>query len=165
VVFGGINYTITGIIGIVIAFRTVSETTQFTHFTVAHAHQGLYAFFTMTMFGAIYYIMPRLLQREWPSSTLIGAHFWSTALGCIVYFLALSIGGVIQGVEMNSPAIPFLDVVKHSVPWLFSRSVAGVLMTIGHSALLVNLGWMLCTKRVEGYSSPTLFPAGKEGSR
>jgi cytochrome c oxidase cbb3-type subunit 1 len=124
---------------------------------VAHAHQGLYAFFTMVMFGAIYYIMPRVLLKEWPSATLIRTHFGAAAIGVTLYWIDLSIGGWIQGTEMNNASIPFLEVVRHTVPWLFARSVAGIIMTIGHLAFAVNFGWMLLAPRPAGATAPTLF--------
>ena len=46
VVFGAISYTLVSLIGSAMALRTVSEITHFTHFTVGHAHHGVYAFFT-----------------------------------------------------------------------------------------------------------------------
>jgi len=157
VVFGAVNYTLVSLIGSTMAVRTVNETTHFTHFTVAHAHHGLYAFFSMVMFGAIYYIMPRVLLREWPSATLIRIHFWAAALGVTVYWVGLSIGGWIQGMEMNRPDIPFIEVIQHTIPWLFLRSVAGIAMTIGHVALAVNLGWMLFRSQAAGATEPTLL--------
>ena len=38
------------------ALRSVNAVTHFTHYTVAHAHLGLYGFVTMVLFGAIYFI-------------------------------------------------------------------------------------------------------------
>ena len=76
VVFGAVNYTLVSLTGSAMAIRSVNEITHFTHFTVGHAHQGMYAFFTMVMFGSIYYILPRILLKEWPSAALIRTHFW-----------------------------------------------------------------------------------------
>ena len=157
VVFGAINYTIVSLSGSAMAIRSVNEITHFTHFTVGHAHQGLYAFFTMVMFGAIYYILPRILLKEWPSAALIRTHFWAAAIGVTLYWLDLSVGGWIQGVEMNNANLAFLDVVRHTVPWLVVRSLAGIIMTVGHLAFAVNVGWMLCARRPAGATAPTLF--------
>jgi cytochrome c oxidase cbb3-type subunit I len=156
-VFGGVNYTIVSLIGSSMAIRSVNEITHFTHFTVAHAHQGLYGFFTMVMFGAIYYMLPRLLLKEWPSAALIRTHFWAAAIGITIYWIGLSIGGWIQGLEMRDSGIPFLEVARHTLPYLFARSVAGILLTIGHLAFAVNLVWMLLAKRPAGATAPTLF--------
>jgi cytochrome c oxidase cbb3-type subunit I len=135
----------------------VNQVTHFTHATVGHAHHGMYAFFTMVMFGSIYYILPRILQKEWPSAALISIHFWATAIGISIYVVGLSIGGWIQGQAMLNPEVPFLQLMKDTVPWLFSRSVAGILITIGHIAFAVSFGWMLVKKRNVSENSPTLF--------
>ena len=147
-VFGGISYTLTSLHGILLALRSVSRVTHFTHSTIAHAHQGLYAFFTMVMFGAVYYILPRLLKVEWPSARVIRLHFWCAALGILFYIIPLTIGGTLQGVAMLNPDIPFLDPNKHSVvtmtlPYLKMRSHSGFLLALGHTAFGVNFLWIL----------------------
>lgn len=143
IVFGAMMYTLASLAGSTMALREVNEVTHFTHLTVGHAHHGMYAFFTMVSFGSIYFMMPRLLNREWPSATLIMVHFWGTALGILLMLFALHIGGWIQGLEMNNPEIPFLDIVAHTKPWLAARSVAGITIAIGHIAFFINFFWML----------------------
>ena len=157
VVFGAVNYTLVSLTGSAMALRSVNEITHFTHFTVAHAHQGMYGFFTMVMFGAVYYILPRVLLKEWPSAALIRTHFWAAAIGITLYWLDLSIGGWIQGVEMNNAGIPFLEVVRHTLPWLWVRSFSGILLTVGHVAFATNVVWMLAAPRAAGATAPTLF--------
>ena len=157
VVFGAVNYTLVSLTGSAMAIRSVNEITHFTHFTVGHAHQGMYAFFTMVMFGSVYYILPRILLKEWPSAALIRTHFWAVAIGVTLYWVDLEIGGWIQGLQMNNPGIPFIEVVRNTMPYLFVRSLAGILMTIGHVAFAVNIVWMLGARRPAGATAPTLF--------
>ena len=64
--FGAVSYTISSLQGVLSSVRWFSETLPISRTTVAHAHWGMYAFFTMTMFGSMYYILPRITQREWP---------------------------------------------------------------------------------------------------
>jgi len=162
IVFGAISYTLVSLIGSTMALRSVSEVTHFTHFTIGHAHHGVYAFFTMIMFGGVYYMMPRLLKREWPSAGLIKLHFWGCALGITVTVVALQTGGWIQGMEMNNPEIPFLEVVQNTIPWLKARSVSGIFLTVGHIAFAVNFFWMLfAAGAVRAKKEPTLLT--KEG--
>ncbi|MFU8805613.1 MAG: cbb3-type cytochrome c oxidase subunit I, partial [Bradymonadaceae bacterium] len=137
VVFGAMMYTAISLQGSMMALRTINETTHFTHYTVAHAHLGMYGFFAMTMFGACYYIMPRLTGREWSSAPLIAVHFWCTAVGMALYFVGLTIGGRNQGLMLNEPSVPFLDIVAYTIPYLWSRSFAGILMAIGHIAFAI----------------------------
>ncbi|MFW6049616.1 MAG: cbb3-type cytochrome c oxidase subunit I [Myxococcota bacterium] len=160
IVFGGMSYTVVSVQGSLQALRSVNEVSHFTHYTVAHAHLGVYAFFTMSMFGAIYYVVPRLKNREWPSATLIRVHFWCTALGVGAYWVGLTVGGWLQGRQMNDPSIPFLDIVEMTKPYLLSRSLAGVLLTTGHVALAWLL-WRMLTGRGEVAPGPTLLARGR----
>jgi len=159
IVFGAVNYTIVSLLGSTMSLRSVNLVTHFTHFTVAHAHHGMYAFFTMVMFGSIYYMLPRLLHKEWPSSTLISIHFWTTSVGILIYVVGLSIGGWIQGLQMldaeNYPE--FVTIVANTLPWLFSRSGSGVLMLAEHLAFAVSFFWILIRKGESRESAPTLF--------
>lgn len=159
VVFGAMNYTLSSLLGSTMALREVNVVTHFTHATVGHAHHGAYGFFTMVMFGSIYYMMPRLLHREWPSAMLIRIHFWCAVIGIILMAVALHIGGWIQGMEMNNPEILFLQTVRNTLPWLQARSVSGILLACGHVAFFINFMWMIFFgKRVGPFQGPTLIP-------
>lgn len=153
IVFGAVSYTISSLQGVASSVRWFSEVAHFTHHTVAHAHWGMYAFFTMTMFGSMYYILPRITQREWPSERLISIHFWCTALGIILYVAPLSWGGWLQGKAMLDATVPFLEVVKITLPWLKLRTLTGLLLAVGHVAFFVNLVWILA-RRFGPYRQP-----------
>ncbi|NMM10769.1 MAG: hypothetical protein HHJ16_10890 [Polaromonas sp.] len=130
--FGGFMYMASSLQGSVEALRSVNQVTHFTHFTVAHAHLGAYAFVTMVLFGAIYFMMPRVLNWEWPYPRLITLHFWLATIGVSIYFIGLTIGGWLQGVAMLDGARPFIDSVTLTLPYLKARSVGGSLMVLGH---------------------------------
>ncbi len=156
IVFGAMCYTAVSIQGSLTSIRWINETTHFTHYTIAHAHLGVYAFFTMIAFGSMYYVMPRLVEREWVSSGLIKVHFWTTAIGMAIYWIGLTWAGIEQGILMNNPDVPFLEIVKKTVPYLLSRSFAGTLMTIGHIAFAI-LVWKMLRRDGAWLTGPTLF--------
>jgi len=169
VVFGAISYTFVSLLGSLMSLRDVNVITHFTHFTVGHAHHGVYAFFTMIMFGGIYFILPRMLYREWPSAMLIRIHFWACGIGITVMLVALHVGGWIQGLQLNAltedgnPVYTFIEIVENTKPWLIARSISGILLTVGHIAFAVSVflmlfGWMSDSTR----KGPTLL--GKEAS-
>jgi cytochrome c oxidase cbb3-type subunit I len=143
IVFGAVSYTLASLQGVLSALRSFSEIAHFTHHTVAHAHLGMYAFFAMVMFGSMYYILPRITGREWPSNALISVHFWGVAIGIVLYVVVLSAAGLQQGRMMNDPTVKFLDVVKFTIPYLQIRTVSGLLLALGHAAFVVNFGWLL----------------------
>jgi cytochrome c oxidase cbb3-type subunit 1 len=132
VVVGAMIYTLTSAQGCLEALRSVNRVTHFTHFTVAHAHMGAYAFVTMVLFGAIYFLLPRLTGWEWPYPRLIRWHFWLATVGITIYVGALTIGGLLQGFAMLDAARPFMDSVRVTLPYLMARTVGGTLMTLSH---------------------------------
>ena len=130
--FGGLMYMASSLQGSLEAPRSVNQVTHFTHFTVAHAHLGAYGFVTMVLFGAIYFMMPRVLNWEWPYPKLITLQFWLAAIGILIYFIGLSIGGWLQGEAMLDAKRPFMDSVNLMAPYLVSRTVGGSLMLLSH---------------------------------
>jgi len=152
-VFGGMSFALAGLCGMLMALRSISEITHFTHLTIAHAHHGLYAFFSMVMFGSIYSIAPRLTGCPWPSPRLISLHFWTAAVGLLLYLGVLIPGGIAQGLAMNSPDIPFLEVVRGTIPYLRLRTAAGFVLAASHTVFLVHLAWMTA-RRVRDRDRP-----------
>ncbi len=169
IVFGGMCYTAVSVQGSLQSLRSINEVSHFTNYTIAHAHLGVYAFFSMTLFGAMYYILPRLTGREWGSARLIKLHFWCVALGIASYWSILTFGGWMQGLGMNNPDIPFLEIVRRTLPYLWSRTLSGVLMTVGH-VVFAGLVFQMLLGRVRRQTGPTLLapapvtgPAGEVG--
>jgi cytochrome c oxidase cbb3-type subunit 1 len=97
----------------------------------------------MVMFGAMYYIVPRLTLCEWPSRRLISLHFWGSSLGIFLYIIPLAYCGIKEGMAMNNPDIPFLEIVKLTIPYLKNRSASGFLIALSQLALLFNFLWIL----------------------
>ncbi|HDR9157717.1 TPA: cbb3-type cytochrome c oxidase subunit I [Burkholderia vietnamiensis] len=132
VVLGAALYTLVSLQGSLEALPFFNRLVHFTQYKVAHAHLGLYGFFSMIMFGSIYFAMPRVLEREWPYPTLVWLHFWLAAVGFAIYFVSLTVGGVLQGIALLDPARPFMDSVEVLTPYLQARTLGGALMTAGH---------------------------------
>src|SRR6185369_434337 len=143
--FGGLMYLASSLQGSIEALRSVNAVTHFTHFTVAHAHLGMYGFVSMVIFGGVYFAMPRILDTPWPRPGLIALHFWLVVAGFTVYMVTLSIGGVLQGLALLDAARPFMESVTVTQPWLKGRSLGGSLMTLGH--LVFALHFVLITMR------------------
>lgn len=143
VVAGAMAYTLTSAEGSLQALRTVNQTTHFTHFTVAHAHFGAYFFASFVLFGASYFLMPRLMGREWPKPKWIDLHFWLAFVGISLYVVGLSIGGWFQGRAMLDAATPFETSVTLTLPYLWSRTVAGSLMTAAHLIYAAHVALMV----------------------
>lgn len=163
-VFGAIAYTAVSLQGAVESLRDFSEVAHFTHYTVAHAHLGMYGFFAMVMFGSFYYMIPRLTGREWASAGLIRLHFWCSAIGITTYFVSLSIGGWWQGRMMNDPNVPWPNILQYLMPFLAIRSIAGSLIGVGHLAFITLLVMNLMGWGQARAAGPTYFVEPQQGA-
>lgn len=160
-VFGAMCYTLVSFQGSLMAIPTLNTITHFTHYTIGHSHLGLYGFFTMMMFGAMYYIVPRLTGFEWPSANLIRWHFWLSAVGVGIMVGALTIGGVIQGLALYDPGVTFISAMNLTLPWLWIRGFSGILLTVGHVIFAWHFVRMLSGAGARN-SGPTLFAQPSE---
>jgi cytochrome c oxidase cbb3-type subunit I len=142
-VFGAISYTVFSLLGVLISLRSVSRFLDFTQASVAYSHLGLYAFFTMIVFGSMYYIVPRLVGREWRYATLIKLHFWASVYGVGLMSLMLLAAAVVQGSELDNASLPFTESTQSILPYLRGRSLAGILMTVSHFVFAFHFCLML----------------------
>lgn len=155
-VLGAMTYTLVSFQGSLMAIPALNNLTHFTDYTVGHAHLGLYGFFTMTMFGAMYYIVPRLVGREWPSAAMIRWHFWLAASGIALMVATLTLGGFLQGLELNDPQSSFLASLQVAAPFRLIRAASGILLSAAHLVFAVLFLWMLLG-RGERRATPTLL--------
>jgi cytochrome c oxidase cbb3-type subunit I len=141
--FGIVAFMLVLIAWVVGALHGVAAITQFTYVTVAGAQLGLYGFFSMVVFGALYYIVPRVLNTAWASAPLTGLHFTASAIGIVVLVGSLAVGGVIQGRLLADAGVAFADVTKATQPYLFAANIALVILAIGQLAFALNFFWTL----------------------
>ena len=142
-VFGAMSYTAFSLLGVVISLRSFARYLQFSEVSSAYSHLGLYAFFSMIMFGAMYYIVPRLVGREWRFASLIKIHFWASVYGIGLMTLMLIAGGMVQGLNMDNPTLPFTESTQSVLPYLRGRSLSGILMTVAHFVFAYHFLLML----------------------
>lgn len=149
IVFGAMSYTVSSLQGSLHSLRTFNYTTHFTHWTVSHAHLGLYGFTTMVLFGGIYFALPRLVGRNFKNPGLLNLHFWVAAVGIIIYAVGLGIGGWLQGEELRNIHGSFEQSVRLTMPYLVTRSVGGTLMLLSHVLMLYNVISILRSEKSE----------------
>ncbi|WP_025871125.1 cbb3-type cytochrome c oxidase subunit I [Methylobacillus glycogenes] len=155
-VIAAMSYTAVSLQGILTALASVNRITHFTHWTIAHSHLGLYMFVTLSLFGGMYYILPRVLGREWPSPRLIRAHILLAGGGMVLYVLALGIGGVLQGLSLMNPGEAFEISVAQTKPWLLLRSVSAVIISAGHLIFVYHC-WRLAYSSRQGHAQHPPF--------
>jgi len=121
-------------------------TFQFTHAEYGFHLLAIYGFFSMTMFGAIYYIVPRLAGCEWLSARLIRNHFWFSVYGITAMIVCMLIGGLAQGQSINNPDnwnLPFIGSIINARGYLIGRSMAWVFILWSNFWFFVHLVFMV----------------------
>ena len=101
---GTIFFSIAASLNVLSALRSVDSYTHFTPWAHGQVHAMVLGFFSMVMFGAIYYITPRLVGCEWLSRTFIKWHFLGTAYGGGTIIALFLLSGIFMGFTLNEPA-------------------------------------------------------------
>lgn len=131
---------------------------QFTHFTAGLDMLAIYGFFSMTMFGAFYFIVPRITASEWPSGARIRTHFWYSTYGIITIIAVTLVGGIAQGGDLAVWDRTFSVSFVNSAAYIVGRCLAWVLITWANLVFLHQLALMFLGKGRKT-SGPTLIHA------
>ena len=130
--FGFASFVLSSLMFIAMACPRISRVTEFTWFGPAQTQLQLYCFFAMTMFGAIYHLLPRVVGVELPFPKLARLQFWLSMSGVLLFIVPLAIGGVEQGMKLNNPGIAFMDATNAMLPFLRTSTVGLLLILLGN---------------------------------
>ncbi len=139
-----VGFIVASALNFALSLRGFAQVVQFTLFTELRDWLILYACFSTAMFGAAYFILPRLTEREWRSPALVKAHVGATVLGVLLLTIGLAYAGWTQGQMLNNATVPFADITKALTFWFTFRSVGLMLLLVGHVAFLINFIWIAC---------------------
>jgi cytochrome c oxidase cbb3-type subunit 1 len=137
--FGYVAFVLSALLLVTSACPHFSRLTQFTWFGPAQTELQLYGFFAITMFGAIYYILPRAVGIEFTFPKLIRVQHWFAMTGVILFVAALVIGGVAQGIKLQNPNAAFAETTKTVLPFLRASTLGLMFLLIANLLFALNL--------------------------
>jgi cytochrome c oxidase cbb3-type subunit I len=117
----------------------MSRVKEFTWFGPAQTELQLYGFFAITMFGAIYYLLPRVMGFELSYPKLVRVQHWFSLVGIIIFVGSLGIAGIVQSFKMQSPALSITEITKSILPFLHVSTLGLLLIFIGNLLFAVNI--------------------------
>ncbi len=164
-----IGFFVNAVVNLLLSLRGFAEVAQFTLLGNLRDWSAFYATFTVAIFGAAYFFLPRLTGKEWRSSALTKAHFGATVVGVILLVIGYGAGGWQQGGLLNSASVGFADITAALSGWQMLNSFGLGLLLVGHLAFLINFIWIACPLNSRGTTNvtipvpPALALAGKEG--
>lgn len=175
-----LRFTIAGIGGLMLlAFSAVvlnlpDSTLPLTQFSLSgygFEILALYGFFSFVMFGAVYFIVPRVTRREWLSRRLIKIHFLFSVYGIITVALVALFGGLQQGIGQEEWQQPWQGAATRAYPYAVATTIAWCFILFSNVFFFIHLTlmWLRLGRRS---SHPTLLvsahghgpsPHGEEG--
>ena len=117
----------------------VSRVTDYTWFSHGQTTLQLYGFFAMTMFGAIYHIVPHLVGPDRVCPRWMRINFWLVMPGTLIFTLPLVFGGITQGLRLLDATIPFVDVAKSTLMAFRLSTLGETMLLLGNLIFLFNI--------------------------
>jgi cytochrome c oxidase cbb3-type subunit 1 len=159
-----LRFTAAGIVGLlVLGFAAVvlnlpESTLPLTQFSMSgygFEILALYGFFSFVMFGAVYFIVPRVTRREWLSRRLIKMHFLFSVYGIIAVALVALYGGLEQGKSQEDWQQPW-QAASTAYPYAVATTIAWCFILFSNIFFFIHLTlmWLRLGRRS---SHPTLL--------
>jgi len=132
--------------GPMMSIKTVNALSHYTDWTIGHVHSGALGWVGLISIGSIYFLIPKLFNREQMYSLkLIDAHFWIATIGIVLYIVSMWIAGVMQGLmwravnEDGTLTYSFVESLKATYPYYTVRFLGGLLFLVGMLIMAYNV--------------------------
>ena len=132
--------------GPMMSIKAVNSLSHYTDWTIGHVHSGALGWVGMISFAAIYFMAPRLWQRErLYSLRMINWHFWCATAGIVLYASAMWVAGIMQGLMWREYGpdgylvYSFAEVVAAMKPYYLIRAAGGALYLLGALFMAWNI--------------------------
>ncbi|RVP14342.1 cytochrome-c oxidase, cbb3-type subunit I [Sinorhizobium meliloti] len=129
--------------GPMMSIKTVNSLSHYTDWTIGHVHSGALGWNGLITFGAIYFLVPKLWNRDRLYSVrMVNWHFWLATLGIVVYAATMWVAGIQQGLmwreydDQGFLVYSFAESVEAMFPYYVMRAAGGALFLAG--ALLMG---------------------------
>ncbi len=170
-----LRFTVAGIVGLVVLaisavilsipfdLLPILQLTQFSLSGYGFDILALYGFFSLIMFGATYFIVPRVTRREWLSRRLIKMHFLLSCYGVVFVALVALFGGWQQGLGQEDWQQPWSNAATRAFPYAITTTIAWSLILFSNVFFFLHLTlmWLRLGRRS---SHPTLLVSSHETS-
>ena len=154
--FAAIGFVTTCVMCAALSSMSVSRYTFLSYASDAVQMTGYYMFFSFAMFGAIYFIVPRVTGCEWVSGKWIRLHFWSSAYACIFLCFVLLVAGFSHGAAIESWESNYFSATLFSRGYLVGRVLMWFFLLLGNFIFIRHLALMVLNRGRKA-GAPTLI--------
>ena len=157
--------------GPMLSIKAVNSLSHYTDWTIGHVHSGALGWNGMITFACLYYLFPRLWNRErMYSLRMINWHFWLSTLGIVFYASAMWVSGIMQGLMWREYGADgylvysFAETVAAMFPMYLIRAFGGLLYLSGALVMVFNV-WMTIAGKLRVEKPMTETPYNPEADR
>ena len=132
--------------GPMMAIKTVNALSHYTDWTIGHVHSGALGWVALVTIGAIYFLVPKVFDRDQMYSIkLIDTHFWIATIGIVLYISSMWIAGVMQGLMWRAVnadgtlTYSFVESLEATYPYYTVRFLGGLLFLTGMFIMAYNV--------------------------
>ena len=151
--------------GPMMSIRAVNSLSHYTDWTIGHVHSGALGWNGMITFGMLYYLFPKLWNKQrLYSLRAVSWHYWLATIGIVLYAASMWVTGIMEGLmwrEVDAQGFlvnSFADTVAAKFPMYVVRGLGGVLYLAGALIMAWNL-YMTVRKGVVRRDAPLVAPA------
>jgi cytochrome c oxidase cbb3-type subunit 1 len=156
VLFGSLLLGVAALVSAFGSLRAISYAVRFTMFESGVQSLLLGGGVSMILFGAIYFIMPRLSGCEWLSSTLVSVHFLGGAYGACMGSAMMLLSGLASGSILNEADSTFSQVIETGSAYYWGNTISYGILWVAYSAFALH--FLLVALRIgQPAGEPTLF--------
>ena len=131
--------------GPMMSIKTVNALSHYTDWTIGHVHSGALGWVALVSMGSLYYLIPRLFDRELYSLKLVEVHFWTATIGIVLYIASMWVAGIMQGLMWRATnsdgtlTYSFVESVQAMHPYFIVRFLGGAFFLLGAIVMAWNL--------------------------
>jgi cytochrome c oxidase cbb3-type subunit 1 len=132
--------------GPMMSIKSVNSLSHYTDWTIGHVHSGALGWNGMITFACLYYMTPRLWNRQrLYSQRLINWHFWLATAGIVFYTASMWVAGLTQGLMWREYGADgylvnsFAETIAAIHPMYLLRAFGGLLYLSGALVFAWNI--------------------------
>jgi cytochrome c oxidase cbb3-type subunit I/II len=132
--------------GPLMAIKSVNAIAHYTDWVPGHVHSGTIGWNYMLIAGLLYFLVPKLWNREIYSKALANLQFWLATIGLVLYVVSMWVAGITQSlmwraIDADGKLVysNFMETVVKIVPMYWVRAVGGAFVLTSFIIMMYNL--------------------------
>lgn len=137
--FGSVAFILSALMLLCINCPDFGHIVGMTWYAPAQVYVQLFGFFSIVICAAVYESLPGVMGFELPYRKFVRLQHWFFMIGFAVLAVPLAIGGLLQGVKMADPSVPFSSIREGTLPYLRVSTLGLLLLLLGSLLFAANI--------------------------